>query len=265
MNDQNNELRKNPIRIEAMYKEVYGRRNVIRPLILNLFYDISSTPRIMMEVFIRRSLGERYFSIEQCLFVTLVMLLGPYIYFKSLYHQEFWDTLKGNWAWYLYSVAFAVMSYIRWKEIKREPSVFELGKFSLSAGLWLPFFDRIQPFGKPLNARQISTYYEPLIFLAAGIVFYLMRQTVAFVFIWIAIVYSISYMAAYKLGDDFVMDKLDKIICNEQLYDTFVQKKHPSQTKGFNPPMSGPSLFDIRDELYDTFLDDVPQEAASVN
>lgn len=264
MKDQPQELNKKPLKLTTFYEMMYGRRNNIQNIIYRFFFDISSAPRLLMEVFIRRNLGERYFSVEQCIFATFLLIYGPYLYFKE-YNQTFKDTVTENWAWYLFAVAFAVMCFVRWREIKREPSVFDLGKFSLSAGEWLPFFDRIKPFGKHLTPRQIAIYCEPLIFLTAGIIFYKMHQILGFLLIFISIVYSISYMASYKMGDNFVLDKLDAIICNDNLYDTFVNRKKPSETKGFNPTMSGPSLFEIRDKLYNTFTDDEEDEAASVN
>lgn len=39
-------------------------------------------------------------------------------------------------------------------------------------------------------------------------------------------------MEAYRQGDHFIMDKIDEMICNEEMVSSFVEDRDSSQTRG---------------------------------
>ena len=64
------------------------------------------------------------------------------------------------------------------------------------------------------------------------------------------------------MGDDFVMDQIDKMICNENMYDSFVLQKRPEETKGFSFFGNGPDEADQRENLVNSFFADNEEPSA---
>jgi hypothetical protein len=241
------------------YEAVFQRTNVIKILILSFFLAIASWPRLLLEVFVRKNFGERYFSIVSA--VTIFFILAFVPYFRSSISgfygsPSLWSTIKNDPVWYLFLAAFLVMSILRQREVNREPSVFDFARFSLSNGLIDKRFYKIKVFGKPANPRNISTILEPGMFLAIGILLILLDQSVGILIAICSICYSLSYYGAYYIGDNFIMDKIDKMICNEELVDSFVGEKTPDQTRGFNAYGRRPANVDLRRKLVDSFFED---------
>jgi hypothetical protein len=248
-------------KINIYYHAVYKRQSKTRVLLLGLAFALSSWPRLVLEVFLRRSMGERYFNFSTAIFVGIVLALIPFG-FGIGYGHTYGDVITRHLSWYLYLAAYLVFSYLRWKEIKREPSVFNFGKFSLSTGYWLPFFNQIVLFGKKSTPRTIATIYEPAIFTLAGILLFFMGQLVGVLFVICGVIYSMSYVAAYAMGDEFIMDQIDEMICNEQLYDSFVLQRMPEDTKGFNFFGRGPDDERQREDLANSFFTDDEEPSA---
>ena len=52
------------------------------------------------------------------------------------------------------------------------------------------------------------------------------------------------------------MDKIDEIICNEELVASFVDDKDPGETRGFSAYGRKPVDPDLRRKVVDTFFED---------
>jgi hypothetical protein len=253
----------NSRKVNLYYEGVYQRRNQLKLFILHFFFKASGMPRLVMEVFIRKSMGERYFGFGICVFTCILLALIPQALYGSFGHT-FREVMARHWSWYAFLVVFLVFAWRRAQEIKREPSVFDFGKFSLSAGLALPFFFKVKVFDKFLTVRQISTYGEPLIFFVPGLLLFSLGHLLGMLFMVCAVVYSLGYMGAYRVGDDYVMDIIDDRICNEEIYNSFVMQKKPEETRGFQFMGNGPSAFEMREQLAHYFVDDDEEPAAFV-
>ncbi len=131
--------------------------------------------------------------------------------------------MNGTTTYYIFLVAYAIMSVVRYMEIRREPSVFDFAKFSLSTGLPHPFFKQIKIGGKTPTLRTIEVYYEPLLCFLIAVPLAFLGQPVSLVIIFCSICYFLFNMLAAIQGDHFVMDKIDEIICNQELSQTFIQ------------------------------------------
>jgi len=59
-----------------------------------------------------------------------------------------------------------------------------------------------------------------------------------------------------------VMDQIDKMISNEEMYDSFVQQKPPEETRGFSFYGRGPEASDQRENLVNSFLADSDEPSA---
>ena len=82
------------------------------------------------------------------------------------------------------------------------------------------------------------------------------EQLIGFILVICSIVYSLSYRAAYYQGDQFVMDKIDEMICNEELVKSFVEGRTPDETRGFNFYGRRPADPETRRRVAETFVED---------
>lgn len=231
------------------YQSVFRRRNVLKEFILATFLEVSSVPRLLLEVFIRRNFGERYFSVFVATCSTILLIGYPlYVFRIELmyeYYEAFhgvdrwtdfpiWDFLKKYFTWYLFTGLFVYMCIRRDREIKRQPSVFDFARFSLSTGEIHPAFMDFKIRGSKPDIRTVETIIEPSFFLAIGLVFWVFGQSLGPLLVICSIIYSGSYMAAYYVGDHFVMDKIDEMICNEEMVASFVEGKQATETRGMH-------------------------------
>lgn len=235
----------------AYYQQLFARPNLIKRLILNIFLGLSYYFRVPIEVVIRKSFGERYFSLLLSVIIAIALVVTPYMLTSARYGSpDIGFMLKTFGTWYIYTCYFSYCVYQRWQEVKREPSVFDFAKFSLSTGRFHPIFSS-NANGKKFNSRVIETVLEPGIFLVAGAILSYFGQPLGALFVICAIVYSLGYVAAYQLGDDFIMDKIDEIICNTQLTNTFVNDEQSE----VGIPIYGrrPTSAEMREQLANSF------------
>lgn len=247
------------------YRTVFKRTNTIKETMLGFFMAFSSYPRLLLEVFIRRNFGERYFSFSGSVFLTVLLSLYPLMKVGGLslfraaygyYGSVSFGSFMGHYAtWYGFVVAFMVMADRRNEEIKRLPSVYDFARFSLSGGQFHPRFLQFEIGNRRFSTRTIETLIEPAFFFLIGVVVWLLGQGIGLVFILCSIFYSFSYQAAYYQGDQFVMDKIDEMICNEELVKSFVEGRDPSETRGFNFQGRRPTDPETRRRVVETFTE----------
>ncbi|WAC11895.1 hypothetical protein [Dyadobacter pollutisoli] len=243
------------------YRTVLHRSNPVKNFFFDLFTAIASWPRLLLEVFIRTNFGERYFSFSSSIIMfvllavtpLLISALGSSSYYGGFDPKEF---LMGNITWYLFLAGFLYCAFRRRQEVKRLPSVFDFARFSLSSGRIHPLFYTIVINGKRVDSRMIETLFEPLFFFIIGFFFMLFGQIVGILIVVCSIVYSFSYMAAYSVGDNFVMDKIDELICNQELYNAFVDGVDPNNTRGVNYYGRRPADPEARRKVADTFMEE---------
>lgn len=248
------------------YRAVFKRTNIMKEAMLSFFMALSSYPRLLLEVFIRRNFGERYFSLSSA--ITIAVLLGLYPLIKtvgfSLFRRygyydhgfSFGSFLLHYATWYGFLAGFLLMAVRRNDEIKRLPSVYDFARFSLSAGQLHPRFLTFKIGDRPLALRTIETLIEPAFFFFIGLGLWLFGQGIGVVLVLCSIIYSFSYQAAYYQGDNFVMDKIDEMICNEELVKSFVEGRDPSETRGFNFQGRRPADPETRRRVAETFIEE---------
>jgi hypothetical protein len=251
------------------YRDFYGRTNKIKELILNLILFIASGPKLLLEVFIRKNFGERYFSLFTAVVMIIVLALAPFMMFGAkAYFQSYGE--GSNWVlfiwayltWYVFLAAFAFFTYQRWKEVKRNPSVFNFKCFSLYSGDIHSRFFTIKLFGKKTpSIRDIEIVYEPMFFFAVGFLLAMFGQAVGFLIIVCSMIYSLSYAGAYYKGDQFVMNKIDEMICSEEMLNTFVENKGPGKTRGVRFYGRKPVDPETRRRVVNSFFDGDDDEA----
>lgn len=252
------------------YRTVYKRTNQLKEAALNFFLAFGSWPRLFIEVIIRRNFGERYFSFSSCLLIAFLISLYPLLIsgiqrraFQSFGVEFTWvDFLIHNLSLYLYLALFVFMALRRRSEIKRLPSVFDFGRFSLSTGEIHPYFLNFYWRGKQVSIRTVETVIEPGVFFLAGAgLSYLLGQILGMFLMLSAIFYSLSYKGAYRKGDHFIMDKIDEMICNEEMVNAFVEGRDASETRGVKFYGRRPADPETRRRLAETFVDENVAEA----
>lgn len=246
------------------YRTVLRRVGRAEDSLVSSFLWISSWPRMIIEVFTRKNFGERYFSLSTAFIVAFLLLIMPLgfennFYFfsrNSYYHRVSSDFWIRNTTWYIYLFAFVFQCFMRKKEIDRLPSVFDFARFSLSAGQLRSFFWNIKWRGKNFDARTIEILVEPGLFFVLGLALSIIGQSLGLLLIICSIIYSLSYEAAYKLGDQFLMDKIDEMICNEEQANTFIEGKSTHETRGVQYYGRKPADPEARRKLAESFLEE---------
>lgn len=265
------------------YRHVFRRRNAIKEFFLKLILAISSGPRLLLEVFIRRNFGERYFSFSSAIILAIVMAALPlgiiwvYRFFNPLpsdvngmtnLHHYFYPSYPQTlyWFykhWYAFIVVFLIVCLMRREEVKRLPSVFDFARFSLSTGEIHPLFIKlIESPRSGITVRLVETVLEPALFFFIGLVLVWLNMDLGYLLILCSIIYSLSYVAAYHIGDNFVMDRIDEMICNQELSNAFVDGLAPSKTRGVNYYGRRPKDTDVRRLVAESFVEDEDEAEA---
>lgn len=252
-----------------LYYQHILKRHSVKEILVSLFLGVS-WPRMILEVFLRKNFGDRYFYFSTAIVVALLLALLPaYIHVISLFFP-YWNTKFDGWAflghyftWYVFIAAFLYVSYQRHQEKVWLPSVFDFARYSRSSGEIHPVFFQLRLTSQPADIRTIETLLEPSGFFLVGLLLLLLGQRLGSLLLTCSVFYSLSYRAAYSFGDNFVMDHIDEMIVNEELVTAFVDEVDSRETRGFRFYGPRPADPDARRKVAETFwMDD--DDAAEV-
>lgn len=236
------------------FEFVFRRENKIKKSLLEFFFSISSYPRMLLEVFTRKCFGERYFSILSVVIAGLLMFYLPFALtgnFDLSLPEHYRHSEKTFWekyaTWYIYTIAFLLFAGRHLDEIKKYGSIMKHQRFSLSTGFVNPLFEKFTSlFPNPL----VKVFLEAFPFFIGGVILWNYGQPIGMMLMVSAVIYFFSYVYAYEKGRDFVMDKLDEMLFNEELEKAFVQDLGPDKTRGVNVFSEKPSSEEMRDKTY---------------
>ncbi len=245
------------------FRTVFKRENVFLKVLFNTFLSLCSWPRLLLEVFLRKNFGERYFTLVSAITVAVILIFIPlgadqlFSMFNPYgrhggQESNFWTKYA---TWYVFLAAFLYFSFMRSEEIKRNPSVYDFGRFSLCAGDINPVFYKLNFWGKA-TSRKIEIFYEPALFFIAGIILMFIGQKLGLLLIISSIFYSLSYAGAYKNGDNFVLDKIDEMIISEETEKAFVYDEEINNTRGVKFRIRKPNGEDLRRRVAETFIEE---------
>jgi hypothetical protein len=215
----------------------YRRDNFLYKVIFGVAYYWSNYPKILIEVFIRKNFGRRYFSFGLCLFLALCLAAYPklwemwykdhgYIIWNKEHSFEylFWMPYL---SWYVYLSLFLIFSLIRFVEVLRQPKEFSMKYKSTYAGDISMFFWTL---GRPETKKRIKqgkvsekemrdlkfnsqkfveVVLEPLPFFVLGVILYLIKQKFGVVLITCSLFYSFGNYGAYMHVEEDIQDELD--------------------------------------------------------
>jgi hypothetical protein len=248
------------------YRAAISRPQAFRQTIDAFVLALCSWPRLLLEVFIRRNFGERYFSFSSAVLMTAVLAYYPIAkegFLKLLfgggfsygYEPNIADIIQQNMLWYGYLAAFMVMAVKRRQEVQREPGRFDFARYSLSTGEIDGRLYELEFGGKDVTRRTIETLLEPGLFLFIGLLLWAFGQPLGKLLVLCAFIYGMSYRAMYRIGDNFVLDKIDTLILNRQMVNAFVDGQDASETQGFHFYGRRPADPDFRRELADRMIE----------
>jgi len=252
-------------------RQCLRRENHLKNFIFDTAMSLASYPRLVLEAFIRPNQGYRYFRLTANLSVAFILAIVPLVAHKLPSLSDFsanytslddyndahafgWSFMMHYGSWYLLLVAFLVFTRKRWREVRRNPGVFDFALFTLYSGdINARFFD-LHPLGGRVSIRAVECIYEPAVIFVLGIVLSFLGQRVGPLLMVSSVVYGLSYAAAYKRGDDFIMDKIDEIILNEEHENTFINDNY--SVRGVRYQLDKPADINLRRKLTDSFIVD---------
>lgn len=268
------------------FKFVYQSTRTLEAHVVAGALRILSFPRTLLEVFIRKNMGERYFGAGQAILIVLGLGFLAFVYTPVLYmtdaRNSFHERLEANGyrydssfdsggsftdsfgfyvtlhflTWYLFLLVFLYVSYVRYQEIKRLPSVFDFARSSVYTGDIHPFFINFKWKNKNFDVRQIETVLEPLFFFIIGLGLIILQQYIGYVIIISSIGYSLSARIGYIQGDHFIMDIIDNQLFNQEKDEAFVKGNEINNDRGVRYYGRRPTNPEDRKKLSDDFDDE---------
>lgn len=225
---------------EVFYAAGISRPDVVKQVTSEVFMQICSWPRLLLEVFSRKNLGVRYMNMLTAVLLIIGLSLLPlfitlgYRLLGGGFHSA---TLSTDFyfryaTWYLYLGIYFIVCLKRKNEISRRPSVFDFSQYTKSAGVIQPFIRNIKWKGKVVDIRTFETIIEPSLFFIIGLALWVFKQNVGMLIMICSFFYSMSYFAAYHKGDEFIMDKIDETICKQDIGYTMLEGREPSEERG---------------------------------
>lgn len=249
-------MKQNATNQPTYFRAEFERKNYIREWFNVIVLSLCSYPRLLIEVFIRSELGERYGSPMSMATVGIALLILPWTdWFDHYTGSSTTDVIMSNKMWFCFVAAYAIFAVKRWMEIRRAPSVFDFGRYSKSTGSPFLFFVHVTDKAGEINYRLIEIWLEPLMVFIVGFLFSFIDSHIALLLMSCAIIYSFSYMAAYNIGDNEIMKINDQSILNEEIEGIIIKNNGPDKSRGVRIYGKRPSTEELRRRLLDNLKD----------
>ncbi len=267
------------------YRTVLQRSNSFVQWFTGLFDAFASSCLLLLEVFIRKDFGKRYFNFQSVIQLAFLLAVIPVLILKvpewlgmmGLGSSPSLSTFDGTipapvsrklsslfpryLCWYVFIAGFLAIGL--WHQIAMmfgKPAN-DTYKFSLYSGTFHPLFERIKIPGILVNGRLVECLLEPLFFFVIGVFFWMIGQTLGYLLMFASFTYAMHYVGSYRKGDHFVMDILDGMISNAEMENAFVKGLDGSQTNGFQFRGTLPADEELRRTMLPLILEE--EEAVS--
>lgn len=225
---------------DLYFKTFHGYKNFVREFVFMLILALAHYPALMVDVFFRSKMGERYYTLAAALTWFIILLIPFYLRDEVFQYVDFLDGF--NWFWLIFVLAFFAFAVIRRLEIKRTGGTFDTEKFSYTKGL-RPVYQMLVAklldnhiFKSILFSRYVEKYFEALATMLVGLFFLIFpfSRTTGIVIAASGLLHMLKTHVQYAKGRHFVLDQLDRVILNEEFAESFVEKKKPEDTRFFD-------------------------------
>jgi hypothetical protein len=254
---------------QGYFRTVIRRENPIGRGLRN--FALLSAPycRLLIEVFIRKNFGRRYFNLGSAIAAAITTALFPTMALIPIVAGRNPDIFKIIWVfggWFFFIYLFIRKSIDRNKEVEKGPPVINFETYSLSSGFpqtwYTDFLAKYFIKGKKVTIREIETYYEPLPFFLGGLLLTILLQPLGVFLMFISIMYSLSYRQAYKEGDDYILDIGDEYRIKKDLKENMPDNPNGQFKSGFTSRFGMPATREGR-ELLGDLLTNIPHNEAT--
>ena len=215
---------------------IYYYENLLRSFWYGVIKMFAHWPSLMIHVFTRKNMGERYYTLAAPI-TFIIILLQPFFFKKELrFLGEVADYF--NWFSIVFLTVFLGFAIKRRLEIKRTTHEFDEERFSKYEGEhplynWtLEKFKDNEAATRLLKKHFIKTRFESFLAILAGLV--LIIFPFSFLVGLLLFVSGLLDMARthvqYSKGRHFVLDHYDNLIVTQEFKDAFVNNKPPEQS-----------------------------------
>ena len=222
------------------FRAVYYYENILKSVGYGFIKALAHWPSILIHVFTRKNMGERYYTLAAPVTFSIILLL-PFFLKEELYFFE--DIVEYfNYFSISFLVVFLGFSIKRRLEIKRTSHEFDETSFSKFEGErvlydWTTLkFKNNKVVQELLDKHFIETRFESMLAVVAGLI--LLIFPFSFLVGLLLFISGLLDMARthvrYAKGRDFVLDYYDNLIISEEFKDTFVNNKPPKESRNLD-------------------------------
>jgi hypothetical protein len=230
------------------YRRFHQKKNDVTSIFNLLLTAFASLAKRLCDVFVRTNMGERYFSTLMSSILIIILAIAPFIFSRG-FNTDILEIILSNPSWYIFVALYIFFCIKRYKELRRDTSLFDFTKFSLSTGDTLPLFEKVNIKGVPANPRQIAVLLEPVFFFIIGVLLILFKQEIGLVITVSSICYWFTNYTSFLEGDNFVLDIIDDKICANYFINDFANGSNSAN--GFSPTFRWPADPNLRRTIVD--------------
>ena len=241
------------------FRKIYPYVSFFREILFGFFSVLAHLPARIVEIFLRRNFGERYYSLDAPVIMFLAMSYPLYIWI-STGSYEFIQMMGFSWFWILFSFVFLGFAIKRKREINHDLQSFDDAKYSMYSGdewsIWYRFENKLpRLFKRDTFFYNIERVYEGGLFLIVGFVFLFIpfSRYVGVLLIFSGASYMFTMYLRYLKSRDMVLDQIDDKIHNEDMHDAFTNDKSKRGFRWFGPKPDDPQF---RETIAESLVDE---------
>lgn len=210
-----------------------GRFTSFENLALTAFARYAVIARSILEAFLRANFGERYFSLGLTIIISLILLIIPLPELLMRGGSNgLWRFIQSYLTLYIFIGLYIRQSIKHYRAVQILKRAFHLDKMSTYEGDINDFFWSLKIKGREVTRRQIECFLEPGIFLALGLILFVFGQVLGLIFIFCAVIYSLSRMASYEAANNMMLDIIDMGIATRAMEEIRDNLDRKSQSLG---------------------------------
>ncbi|MEM6721114.1 MAG: hypothetical protein AAF611_17425 [Bacteroidota bacterium] len=230
----------------------FGKPNLIVALLKDFFLFIAIYGSSVVEVFLRKRFGERYFSLSHSVILIFLILYFGNFLSKVLNIENSFIILI------IFMIIYLGFSLKHRMEISKYGTTYDYKRFSLSNGEIASFWNKLigqSAYGVKISEYSVRVVLEPAIPFIVGFIlsFFSLFALVGITLMLSAICLAIKNFMQAQIARNWVLDIIDNKIANETKHDLFITGKSSRETKGVYLPIELPKDKQTRQYLYNTF------------